>query len=155
MDAPEDKSESASPNLDDRMKSLAAFEKLERAMQLVDEVIKEYPKLKDLQVGPLLRSFADGLKIFSAENSELGLQELMVRHDWWVGQRFYVRTISRANPEQSFIVLPKQDIPEGVVIIAKLRKGIQARDGQAVAIDLEIIRTDRKPKWWIRAIDHE
>ena len=147
--------EGRSPNFDDRVNSLATFEKVDRAMRLVEEAVKERPFLKELQIEPLMRSLAEGLRILSAKNSELNLQGLMLKYGWCVGQRFYVRTISRTKPELTFSVLPAQDIPEGVVIVAKARRGMQVSDGELIALDLEIKRGVRKPMWHIRALDHE
>jgi len=63
--------------------------------------------------------------------------------------------ISRTNPDLSFLVLPAQDIPEGVVIVTKTRRGMQVCDGGLVALDLKIKRGVRKSKWHIRAMDRE
>jgi hypothetical protein len=52
------------------------------------------------------------------------------------------------------VVLPAQDIPEGVVIIVKTRK-LQLADGEPVALDLEIKRGAKRTTWHIRAIDRE
>lgn len=147
--------EGRSPNFDDRASSLSTFEKIERAMRLVEEAVKERPSLKQLQIESLMRSFAEGLRILSAKNSELDLQALMVKYGWHVGQRFYVRVRSRMSPDLSFSVLPSQDIPDGVVIVAKIRRNMEVRDGELVALDLEIKRGVRKVAWHIRALDRE
>lgn len=147
--------EARSPNFDDRANLLATFEKLEEAMRLVEAAVKERPSLKELQIEPLMRSLADGLRILSAQNFELDLQGLMLKYGWRVGQRFYVRVNCRTKPELSFSVLPAQDIAEGVVIVARIRRGMQVSDGESIALDLEIKRDLRKPKWHIRAMDRE
>lgn len=108
MNENEDANKAILPNLDDRTKSLATFEKLERALRLVEEAVKEHPSLKDLQLEPLMLSLADGLRIFSAKNSELNLQDLILKYDWWVGQRFYVRVVFHPAPAfPSKFCLPK------------------------------------------------
>ena len=142
------------PNVADRVGALAAFEKIEKAIQLIEEAVKERPSLKALQVDPLLRSLADGLRILSAKSSDLDLQDLMLKHAWRVGQRFYVRAVARSGPGCSFVVLPAQDIPEGVVISLKSCRFPFAY-GETVALDLEIRRGVKKVTWNIRALDHE
>src|SRR5947209_155534 len=117
----ENDSEEGSPNLDERMSSLAAFEKLDKAIQLIEEALQQRPILKDLQVEPLLRSLAEGMRILSARDSDLDLRGLMLKHRWRVGQRFYVRAVIRSSPEQSFVVLSGQDVPEGIVIAGRGR----------------------------------
>jgi hypothetical protein len=92
MNETENEIEGEPPNLADRANALAVFEKIEKAIRLIDEAIKERPSLKVLQVEPLLRSLADGLRILSTKNSELDLQGLMLKHGWRVGQRFYVES---------------------------------------------------------------
>ena len=154
MNETENEIEGEPPNLADRANALAVFEKIEKAIRLIDEAIKERPSLKVLQVEPLLRSLADGLRILSTKNSELDLQGLMLKQGWRVGQRFYVRVVARVGSECSFVVLPAQDIPEGVVIIVKTRK-LQLADGEPVALDLEIKRGAKRTSWHIRAIDRE
>lgn len=57
--------EGRSPNFDDRVNSLATLEKLETAMRLVEEAVKERPSLKELQIEPLMRSLATEVARFS------------------------------------------------------------------------------------------
>ena len=87
------------PNLSDRTKSLATFEKLELAMRLIEEATVEYPRLKELEIEPMMKSLLEGMHIFSAKNSELDLRALMIKHEWRVGQRFYdIRVTAKTDP---------------------------------------------------------
>lgn len=142
------------PNQSDRASSLEAFDKIELAMQLIDQAIKQRPILKDLQIEPLLRSLAEGMRILTAKDSELDLRALMLKHSWTVGQRFYVRVKVRDPSDCSFVLKPGQDIPEGVVIIGSMRHPPIAA-GESVALDLEIVRSVGRVTWRIRAIDRE
>jgi len=142
-------------NLLDRANALATFEKIERAIELIEEAIKERPILKDLQMEPLLRSLAVGLRILSSKDSELDLQGLMLKHEWRVGQRFFVRVEVRSASECSFVVLPGQDIPEGIVVALGNRRHLDVQDGEHVALNLEIHKSAKRVGWRIRAIDRE
>jgi hypothetical protein len=150
-----DHSDNGPATPDDRTVSLAAFAKLEQAIALTEEAIKECPRLKVFQLDPLLRTLAQALRFLSAKDSELDLPALMVKHEWRVGQRFYVRVISQFSPEPTFVVLPQQDIPEGVRIVAKIPKRMPVEAGERVALDLEITRGPARVSWRIRALDRE
>ena len=155
MNGTNDELESPPASSGDRATFLAAFEKLERAFDLTEQAIKECPRLKTLQLDPLLRSLAEGLRFLAANDSELELPALMLKHEWFVGQRFYVRVVSQLSPQPIFVVLPQQDIPEGVRIAAKAPRRMPVRDGEQLALDLQITRSSRKVSWHIRAIDRE
>ena len=142
------------PSLANRESELSAFEKLHRAIELIETAIKERPSLKALQLEPLIRTLAEGLHVLSAKDSELDLRALMLKHQWRVGQRFYVRVTVRNVSDCSFVVLPAQDIPEGVVILGNIRLR-DVTPGAPVALDLEITRGVRRVAWRIRALDHE
>lgn len=142
------------PNLSNRANAMSAFEKLHGAIQLIEEALKERPSLEALQLEPLLRTLAEGLRVLSAQDSELDLWSLMLKHQWTRGQRFYVRVTVRDVSDGSFVVLPDQDIPKGVVILLNRRQR-DLTPGETVALDLEITRGPRHVAWRIRAIDRE
>ena len=139
----------------DRANALLAFAKLEEAMRLIEEALKQRPSLDVLQLEPMLRSLAQGLRILAAKDSELELSELIVKHGWKVGQRFFVRAIFKATDTGHFVVSADQDLPEGVVIVGASRHVSQFCDGSRVALDLEIKRKHARIEWHIRAIDQE
>src|SRR5207248_2817705 len=133
-------------------KDLATFEKLENAFRLIEEALREQPSLKILQFDPMLRALADGLKVLSMKDSELDVADLMLKHEWFIGQRFYIRARVQDSSAPIFVVLPAQDIPEGVMISGHLQKA-QLITGQVVGLVLEIRRKYHTPAWHIQKID--
>lgn len=135
-----------------RQGALNAFEKLEAACRLIQEAVAERPSLQVLDLGPLLRTVADGMRILALKDSELDLPGLILKHEWCVGQRFYVRAKVEDPSGPTFLVLAGQDIPEGVLISAR-RTVPNLLPGQTVGLDLEIRRRSSKRAWHIRAVD--
>lgn len=146
---------SSAPPDTDRSKSLSAFDKINCAIKLIEEAVKQCPSLEGLQMGPLLRALSAGLQILSEKDSQLKLPDLMIKHGWSVGQRFFVRVSVFSVSECSFSVKPDQDIPEGVVIFGN-KRNLSLEIGESIAIDLEIRRRKTQRVFWhIRAIDRE
>ena len=137
-------------------KDLETFAKLENAFRLIEEAIKEQPKLKILQFDPMLRALADGLKLLGMKDCDLSLSDLMIKYEWFSGQRFFVRALTRTSPEVSFVVASNQDFPEGVVIDSFTGGRFNnLKDGDLVALHIEIKRAGIKRKWHIRSLDRE
>ena len=146
---------SAPPDITDRSKSLSAFDKINCAIKLIEEALKQCPNLDSLQMGPLLRTLSAGLQILSEKDSKLQLPDLMVKHGWSAGQRFFVRVSVFSVSECSFSVKPDQDIPEGVVIFGN-KHNLSLEIGESIEINLEIRRRKNRTVYWhIRAIDRE
>ncbi len=142
-------------DITDRSKSLSAFDKINCAIKLIEEAVKECPNLDGLQMGPLLRTLSAGLQILSEKDSQLKLPDLMVKHGWSVGQRFFVRVSVLSVSECLFSVKQNQDIPEGVVIYGN-KRNLLLEIGENIAVDLEIRRHKTQRVFWhIRAIDRE
>lgn len=133
-------------------RNLDAFDKLETALSLIREAIELCPRLEALQLNPLSRELAAALQILSLRDSELDLAGLMMKHDWSVGQHFYVRCEILEGSQSDFVVLPDQDLPEGIVI-ATQKRGFDLPPGKSVCIDLLIKRKGANVVWHIRAID--
>lgn len=140
---------------DGRTAALTAFDKLERASELIEQALQDRPDLKVLQLDPLLRSLAEGMRFLTAKDSELDLPGLMVKHGWRVGQSFFVRATVSANQRMEFVVAAAQEIPEGVRIAAKVPARLTVREGEQVALDVDIKRSSQRPVWRIRAISWE
>ena len=140
-------------NLTDRANALDAFDKLERALHLIEAAITERPSLNALQMEPLLRSLAEGLRILSLDDSELDLSSLMLKHGWHVGQQFYPRAVVQSPSGSLFTVLPGHDLPEGVIVEGN-RHHPELRESEHVALLLKIERrARRRAVWKIAAID--
>ena len=176
---------SAPPDITDRSKSLSAFDKINCAIKLMNEAVKEYPKdilyldryceirsllklklpeecNKDilyldryLEIRSLLITLSAWLQILSQNSSQLKLPDLIIKHGWFVGQRFYVRVSVLSVSELSFSVKPDQDIPEGVVIFGN-KRNMSLEIGESIAIDVDTRRRENRTVYWrIRAIDRE
>ena len=146
---------SAPSNTTDQSKSLSAFDKIDCAIKLIKEAVKEFPNLNSLQMESLLRTLSAGLLILSEKDSQLKLPDLMMKYGWSVGQRFFVRVSVFSVSECSFSVKSGQDIPEGVVIFGN-KRNLSLEIGESIAIDLEIRRhKNQRVFWHIRAIDRE
>lgn len=141
-------------NPQDMNDALSPAEKIEQAIHLLKAAMQELPLLKDIQFEPLVRSLEEGLRIVISEDSDLDLRTLMLKHEWYCSQRFYVRAVVRSVTACTFVVLPDQDIPEGI-IIQGTNRNFAIRDGEHVALDLVIKRGVRQPKWFIRAVERE
>lgn len=137
---------------DERSGAIDAFEKIETAVRLIRDAIADYPRLEALQLDPLLRELSQGMQILALDDSELDLRGLMLKHEWKVGQRFYVRAKVQDGSHSRFLVLAAQDVPENIVITGHVRRP-ELRRWQIVGLDLEIRRKDSNPAWHIRAID--
>ena len=151
---------SAPPDITDQSKSLSAFDKINFAIKLINEAVKECPKdilYLDgyLEIRSLLITLSAGLNILSQKDSQLKLPDLIIKHSWFVGQRFYVRASVLSVSECSFSVKPDQDIPEGVVIFGT-KRNLSLEIGESIAIDLDILRRKNRTVYWhIRAINRE
>lgn len=140
--------------VEDQRIALSAFAKLDEAFRLIGEALAERPSLKVLELDPMLRSLAKGLQILALKDSELDLPTLVLKHEWFVGQRLYVRAKLRDDSECAFTVLASQDIPEGVVIFGQ-KRNMNVIPGETVGLDLELTRRRSKLAWHIRAIDRD
>lgn len=137
-----------------REQALSSFQKLDCAIQLIEEALAEQPSLKTLQLEPMLRSLSLGLRILSAKDFELDLKGLTMKHGWRVGQHFYVRCSVQTTLPVTFRVLPGEDLPEGILIPAS-RRTLTLSAGERVGLKLELRRRHRQIAWHIRAIDHD
>ena len=176
---------SAPPDITDQSESLSAFDKINCAIKLINEAVKEFPKdilyldqyleirsllklklpeecPKDilyldgyLELRSLLITLSAGLQALSQKDSQLKLPDLIIKYSWFVGQRFYVRASVLSVSECSFSVKPDQDIPEGVVIFGT-KRNLSLEIGESIAIDLDILRRKNRTVYWhIRAINRE
>lgn len=132
--------------------ALDAFDKLETAYRLIREALAERPSLQVVELDPLLNALTEGMQILALKDSELDLPMLMMKHEWSIGQRFYVRARVGDDSHTAFVVLPAQDIPEGVVICAQSPR-LGLCKGQVVGLNLDLRRKHLKAAWHIRAID--
>ena len=149
-------SEGAQTIAGDRTNTLDAFGKLEMASHLIQEALFERPSLRVLQLDPMLRTLAEGLRVLSLTDSELDLSGLILKHEWSYGQSFYVRAICHKSTDHSFEVIAGQDVPEGVVIEATPRHTSLIDNGARVGLDIKLHRQGYgMPHWRIRAIDPE
>ena len=139
---------------EDRQAALRAFSKLEEAIRLIENALAERPRLKVLQLDPMLRALAKGMQLLALKDSELDLPTLVLKHEWYVGQPLYVRARRLADSACAFTVLDSQEIPEGVVICGQMRN-TNVMPGEVVGLDLELKRKHSKLAWHIRAIDRD
>lgn len=137
-----------------KQNALAAFDKLQEAFTLIQKALSECPSFKVLDLAPMLRSLAEDMRILAIKDSELDLRSLMLKHEWRIGDRFYVRARVLDASAPSFTIVPGQDLPEGVVVSGHLRKPV-LQSGQMVALDLEIRRRQSKAAWHFRAVAPE
>lgn len=144
--------QSSKSSADERSSALNAFDKIDTAVRLIRDAIAEHPRLDSLQLEPLLRELSQGMQILALDDSELDLQGLMLKHQWKVGQRFYVRAKVQDGSHSKFLVLAAQDIPENIVITGHVRRWNWGQ-WQVVGLHLVIKRKDSMPAWHIRAID--
>jgi hypothetical protein len=139
---------------EDRQTALRAFSKLEEAIRLIEETLAERSSLKVLQLDQMLRALAKGMQLLALKDSELDLPTLVLKHEWYVGQRLYVRGRRLADSACAFTVLDSQEIPEGVVIFGQMRL-TNVMPGGIVGLDLELRPKRSKLAWHIRAIDRD
>ena len=97
-------------------------EKLNKAHSLIAEALDAEPRLKGNGLDETLPIIAEAAHLMSAPNNKLSLNELMVREEWYAGQKFYdikgVIEHDDRSGEKCVVVGADQEIPEGVLLDA-------------------------------------
>jgi hypothetical protein len=123
--------------------TIEVVEKLEAALGLLSDVLRERPELEALDLPYLIRQVREALSAMSGEDADLPLNLLMVKYGWTASQRFHVLARKRGKIAE---VLADQELPEGMNLPLPSPLRIEG-EGTCISIDARIKKNAKTFAW--------